>query len=181
MKRPILAAVAALMLSGCVTATPYQPATKHTDAEGYTEQRLQDDRWRVTFSGNEVTSRQTVDSYMLYRAAELTLDSGFDWFETVDRSTEAQVSYDWGPDGYYYGAGWYGPYGYGGYGNPRWTYDNDWNAGTAYQIQANIIMHHGPKPKGEPHAFDAREVIAHLNPHILRPKEAPHSSGLAGR
>jgi hypothetical protein len=167
MKRPIIAAVAALVLSGCVTATPYQPASKHTSAEGYTEQRLQDDRWRVTFSGNEVTSRQTVDSYMLYRSAELTLASGFDWFETVDRSTEAQVTY-YGPDGYYDGAGWYGPY--GGYWNPRWTYDNDWNAGTAYQVQANIIMHHGPKPPFDhPHAFDAREVLAHVGPHVIRP------------
>src|ERR1700742_1367227 len=102
MKRPITAAIAALVLSGCVTATPYQRASKHTSAEGYSEQRLQDDRWRVTFSGNEVTSRQTVDSYMLFRAAELTLTSGFDWFETVDPSTESQVTY-WGPD--YYGGG----------------------------------------------------------------------------
>lgn len=166
MKRPIIAAIAALMLSGCVTATPYQPASKHTSAEGYSEQRLEDDRWRVTFSGNDVTSRQTVDSYMLYRAAELTLGSGYDWFETVDRSTDAQVT-DWGSD--YYG-GWYGPYD-GGYWNPHWTYDNDWAAGTAYQVQANIIMHHGPKPKINPHAFDAREVIAHVGPHVLRPKE----------
>lgn len=169
MKRSIIAAVAALLLSGCVTATPYQPASKHTDAEGYSEQRLQGDRWRVTFSGNEVTSRQTVDSYMLFRAAELTLASGFDWFETVDRSTEAQQTY-YGPDYYGDGYGWYGPY--GGYWSPRWTYDNDWNAGTAYQVQANIIMHHGPKPKDEPHAFDARDVIANVGPHILRPKEA---------
>jgi len=167
MKRPILAAIAALVLSGCVTATPYQPASKHTSAEGYTEQRLQDDRWRVTFSGNEVTSRQTVESYMLFRSAELTLANGYDWFETLDRSTEAQPTYYWGPDGYYYGAGWYG--GDGGYWSPRWTYGNDWNAGTSYQVQASIIMHHGPKPPDHPHAFDAREIVAHVGPHVLRP------------
>lgn len=174
MKKLIVAAVAALALSGCVTATPYQPASKHTDAEGYTEQRLQNDRWRVTFSANEVTSKQTVESYMLFRAAELTLQSGFDWFETVDRSTEAVVT-DWGPDyygaGWYGGPGWYGPY--AGSWNPRWTYDNNWNAGTAYQVQANIIMHHGSRPKDELHAFDAREIVAHVGPHVLRP-QPPH-------
>lgn len=164
MKRPILAAFAALMLSACVTATPYQPASKHTDAEGYSEQRIENDRWRVTFSGNEVTSKQTVESYMLMRAAELTLASGFDWFETVDRSTEAQVTY-WGPD--YYDGGWYGPY--GNNWSPRWTYDNDWAAGTAYQVQTNIIMHHGERPKDNVHAFDARQVVTNVGPHIILP------------
>ena len=30
------------------------------------------DRWKVSFSGNSLTDRNTVETYLLYRAAELT-------------------------------------------------------------------------------------------------------------
>ena len=104
----MLAVAAALTLSACSTATPYQPATKTTSGYGYSDQRIETDRWTVNFSGNSVTSRQTVESYMLYRAAQLTLDNGFDWFETVDRHTQDKTevvgAYDpwWGPYGPYW-------------------------------------------------------------------------------
>ena len=74
-----------MTLSACSTATPFQPATKASSGYGYSEQRIETDRWRVNFSGNADTSRQTVETYMLYRAAQLTLNSGYDWFETNDR------------------------------------------------------------------------------------------------
>ncbi len=50
---------------------------------GYSEQQLEPNRWRVTFSGNSLTDRRTVENYLLYRSAELTLSQGFDWFSTI--------------------------------------------------------------------------------------------------
>jgi hypothetical protein len=169
MKRLIVAAVAALALASCATPTPFQPATKHTDGEGYSEIQLEHDRWRVTFAGNYVTARQTVEAYMLFRAAQLTVDSGYDWFQTADKLTEAQV--------YYYGGydGWWAPY--GPYWQPYWTNaggnagyvsSTDWS--TSYLAQTDILMHKGERPKGDSRAFDARDVIAHLAPHIILPK-----------
>ena len=38
--------------------------------------RLSDNRWRVTFTGNSVTPRETVENYLLLRAAEVTLAAG---------------------------------------------------------------------------------------------------------
>ena len=78
------------MLAGCGTATPYQPAT---DGQGYAEQALERDRYRVTFVGNSLTSRETVENYLLYRAAEVTLEKGYDHFVIVEKDTERNTIY----------------------------------------------------------------------------------------
>jgi hypothetical protein len=61
-----VAATAALALAACATATPYQPAGQGS-RYGYSDMRLQEDRYRVTFAGNSVTSREQVE--MAIRAA----------------------------------------------------------------------------------------------------------------
>jgi hypothetical protein len=171
MKRLIPVALAALTLTACATATPYEPAGKDTYGTGYSEQRVEPDRWQVNFSGNSSTSRQTVESYMLYRAAELTVQNGYDWFQTVDRSTQTHTSFVGTP----------GPYGpYGPYWAPSWRYYRHggwgpWGPGydleevQRYQASTEIIMHHGPKPADNPRAFDARQVMANLGPTVVRP------------
>lgn len=95
-KRPIrmsllvaLPATAFVLLSACATPTPYQPIDARGEARGgYFEQRLEDNRFRVTFRGNEFTSRQTVENYLLFRAAELTLQAGYDGFTMVNRAVD---------------------------------------------------------------------------------------------
>lgn len=178
MKRLTFAVLAAaLSLSACATPTPYEPASKATSGQGYSEQRIENDRWRVSFSGNSVTARQTVESYMLYRAAELTVQSGYDWFETVGRSTERNTSYVgtgdpwWGPYGPYWRPSWryyrrgaWGPWG-AGWGGP----DLDVTEITQYEASSDIVMHHGQKPADNPRAFDAHQVMDNLGPHVLRP------------
>src|ERR1700683_4481719 len=92
MKRPLIAAAAVIALAGlpaCETATPSQPVRPGAaQAGGYSELKIEQDRWRITFRGNDMTSRETVETYLLYRAAELTVSQGDDWFETVDRQTD---------------------------------------------------------------------------------------------
>ena len=179
MRRGLLLAVAAaLTLSACATATPYQPATKATSGYGYSEQRIENERWRVTFAGNSVTTRQTVESYMLYRAAQLTVDNGYDWFETVERHTEGATEvvgggpYDpWvGPYGPYWRPYWrsYGRRGWGPWG-PGWGADWDVSTITRYEASTEIVMHHGPKPADNPRGLDARQVLANLGPHVALP------------
>ena len=74
------------LLGACTTATPYQPNISGQKVQGgYSEQQVEPDRFRVTFSGNSLTSRETVEGYLLYRAAELTVQQGYDWFEIVER------------------------------------------------------------------------------------------------
>lgn len=170
MRRFAFAALAAaLSLSACATPTPYEPASKATAGQGYTEQQIEQGRWRVSFSGNSVTTRQVVESYMLYRAAELTVNNGFDWFEAVERATERTTSYVGSPDP------WYGRY--GPYWHPYWRrgpWANDWDVTQVNQYEASteILMHHGQKPGDNPRAFDAREVMSNIGPHVVRPAQA---------
>ena len=174
-----------LGLTACETATPYQPLEHGTAISGgFTDQRLDADHFRVSFQGNTLTSRATVETYLLYRAAELTTSQGFDWFETIDRHTDRDRRTYLDPDPFYgpgYAFGYFRPswryYG-GGFGWRRWGpfWGDPFWADTAevetvqkFEATADIAMHHGPKPEGDPKAFDARAVIANLGPKIERP------------
>ena len=90
LKPVLLAVTAALALSACATATPYGPAGQGS-RYGYSDMRVDEDRFRVAFAGNSVTSREQVEMSLLLRAAEVTLESGHDWFATVNRATDRDV------------------------------------------------------------------------------------------
>mgnify|MGYP006171053179 CR=1 FL=1 len=127
--RAIAAALglAGLALTACTTATPYQPdIAGQRVAGGYSEQRLGDGRYRVNFAGNSLTSRDRVEGYLLYRAAELTVQDGYDWFLIVDRLTERDVETYVHPDPLY--RPWYG--GEYGYWRPHWR----WYRGGRWQV-----------------------------------------------
>ena len=90
MLRKLVAAAAittTLGLAACQSGpTPYQPGAGYQG--GYTESRLENDRYRVSFKGNSLTNRETVENYLLFRAAELTLQNGYDTFTIVNRDTD---------------------------------------------------------------------------------------------
>lgn len=189
----VFAAVVALAagLVACATATPYQPNIPGQHATGgYSEVLVEPDRWRVTFAGNTLTSRETVETYLLYRSAELTLQQGYDWFSAVDRST-LRSSYSY-VDPTFYGGGWYGwgPSwrfhhgwgGWGGWGGGYWG--GPWGGPWGYDIRtydkfeatAEIQMHKGPKPANDPRAFDAHAVVASLQPRIQYPEPSKQAA-----
>ena len=79
------------LLGACARdPTPYQPAV---DGYGYSEQRIENNRFWVTFAGNDFTKADTVQKYLLYRAAELTLNYGYDYFTVVDRNMDRSTRY----------------------------------------------------------------------------------------
>ena len=112
MKRSAIAAAALLLaLAACTTPTPYQPLATGTPVSGgYSDQVLDSTHFRVSFRGNSVTSREQVETYLLYRAAELTAAKGFDWFEMADRHTQNT------------GETFVEPYGPWGYWRPTWSF-----------------------------------------------------------
>ncbi len=177
LKTLALAAVSALSLAACATPTPYQPASGGGYG-GYSEQRLESDRYRVTFAGNSVTSREQVEMSLLLRAAELTVQDGYDWFATVNRATDRDTRYSGGlssfRDPFYdrYGPHW----------GPSWRYYRGgawsrWNDPfrddmireiDRYEASAEIVMGRGAKPANDPNAFDAREVISNIGGRVTR-------------
>lgn len=183
------AAAAALSagLAACATPTPYQPNVKGQNASGgYSEIRVEPNRFRVNFAGNSLTTRETVEGYLLFRAAELTVQNGYDWFAVVDRDTDKQSRTYVEPDPFY--RPWYGSYGfwrpswryYGrGYGwrgwdpfwgDPFWADRVDVRTIERYEASAEIVMQKGPKPEADPKAFDARAVIDNLRPRVQYPQ-----------
>jgi hypothetical protein len=187
------AAAAVLALGACATATPYQPLQRGSATSGgYSEQQLEANRFQVSFSGNSVTDRRTVETYLLFRAAELTRQQGYDWFAIVDRQTDrnTQVYADpyfntwggyWGPSWRVFGpryGGWsrWGYWGGGGGWGPGWG--GGWGPGgyslrevTRFEANAEIFMGRGPKPN-DSRSFDASDVIQRLGPTIVRPGAA---------
>lgn len=184
MRRMLIAGALALtaLTAGCATPTPYQPNVRgQAISGGYSETQITADRYRVMFSGNTLTKRDTVERYLLYRAAELTLSKGDDWFEMDDRRTDAErETYvdpypygGFGPYGYWRPS-WrfYGPYGrrFGWYGPGFLGPEYDVHTSQRFEASAEIILHKGPPPAGMSRAFDARQVQANLEPTIVRPQ-----------
>jgi len=179
----------AVSLTACATATPYQPNVPGQQASGgFSETRLEADRYRVNFAGNSLTSRETVERYLLYRAAELTVQQGYDWFETADRRTDRTTRTIVEPDPFMRPGFGYGPY---GYWRPAWRYYGPryggWRAWDPFwgdpffadrtevrtiekfEASAEIVLHKGKKPSGDPRAYDAREIMMNLGATIQRP------------
>jgi hypothetical protein len=172
MRRLILAAALGL-LAACATATPYQPAAD--GAYGFQEQQIETNRVRISFRGNSLTERDTVETYLLYRAAELTLQNGKDYFVLVDRDTEehSRLQAVGGTPSHYAFDYWYfSPrYGWAPWYDPFWDYP-DYRQVTRYEAVGEIAMFDGQKPADNPNAFDAREVQANLQGRIVRPPAA---------
>ena len=190
-KFTVFAAAVALSagLAACATPTPYQPVPPRGSSAisgGYSETRIEPNRFRVNFAGNSLTSRETVEGYLLFRAAELTVQNGYDWFAVVDRDTDRQARSYVEPDPFY--RPWYGAYGfwrpswryYGrGYGwrgwdpfwgDPFWADRVDVRTIERFEASAEIMMEKGAKPQGDPKAFDARAVIENLRPRVKYPE-----------
>jgi len=120
--RHLLMAASAAILAACATSTPYQPASKLGAYDGFSQTMIENDRARVTFAGNSLTERETVENYLLYRAAEIASERGFENFTLLERETEKNTRLQ--PTG----SGLYDPYfGYSFY-RPRYG----WSRGYAY-------------------------------------------------
>jgi hypothetical protein len=74
-------------LAACTTPTVYAPAASPT-ASGFSEMRIEADRYRVTYRGGSGAPAAQVADYALLRAAELTVASSYDWFRVVGRYQE---------------------------------------------------------------------------------------------
>lgn len=155
---------ALLALAACSGPTAYAPSVDGDD--GYAERQIEDNRYRVQFRGNSLTDRETVETYLLYRAAEVTLASGHDHFRIVDQEVEPTTTYYGdGP-----GVGVFGSHGYRygtGFGLSLGT---TLSPSTSYDAVANVLVFKGPKPEGDANAYDAREVIRLIGPTVRRPQ-----------
>ena len=180
-----LLASAMLVVAGCATETAYRPATgSGFERAGYSDRMIEPNRYMVSFAGNSYTSRDTVERYLLYRSAELTVQQGYDYFILSDRNTDKRTrtyttpGFNSGPYGYgYWGPSWrYRGRGYGWrswdpfFGDPFFDRSIDVQTIDKYEASAEIVLGRGPKPADNVRAFDARQVMNNIGPTIVTPK-----------
>ena len=156
--RQLAVAIVALGLSGCAVPATYSPRQAGHDT-GYSDTQLASTRWRVTFTGNSATARETVENYLLLRAAEITRDAGYRWFMFDSRDTETQTTY--------YNHVWPGLRGgwYRGFG--MWGGEMSSRPVTSYEAYAEIVLLTDEQAKNEPRALGAADVIAHMRPLVV--------------
>lgn len=170
----LLTAPVLVMLAACAVPTPYQAAD---GGYGYTDQQIEGDRYRVSFDGNASTPREEVQNFLLYRAAELTVQNGFDYFTIVDRDVERSTRYYSHAYVDDFGFGYHRHRHRGRYGHRR-IFGPRYVSGSSYPINeysgtADIVMSEGEKPADEPNAYDALDVLQRLQPAVQKPKPKP--------
>ncbi len=133
------------------TPTVYQPSNFSKTSSGYYETQLDVNRLRVVFAGEAGTDRETVEANLLYRAAEVTVQRGFDSFTVVDHAVDTRTETQRkGP-----------PLPPLPIGPKRET------EVTRYTASSEIIMFKG-KPADQPTAYDARVTQTNLQFKVAR-------------
>jgi hypothetical protein len=168
------ALVLGALLAGCAEEPPYYGPKDADHSTGYTDEQLAQNRYRVTYSGNSATPRETVENFLLLRAAQVTQQAGAHYFMFDMRDTKARTTYwttEFGP-----WPGWGGPR-FGWYWH-SWPYGDDTaetRPVTRYNAYAEIVLLTDPEAAKEPRAIEAQSVIQHLGPIVAPPPPPAHS------
>lgn len=153
-RRSAAALLLCATLAACATPTRFAPASAPGGA-GWSEQRLENDRWRVAFTTGDGASPNQALDYALLRAAEITLAQGARWFTVIDRTggpvapRGPAFSFGLGGGSFGRGGGGFGSLATGSNGSP------------GFSTSLEILLTRGDvRPSQE--AYDARELNARL-------------------
>ena len=88
MKYFFTALIGSLLLAACASSPVYSPA--EGDGFGYSHSQIDGNSYRVHFKMRGEDTKQAMD-YAMRRAAQLTLEKGYDWFVVNDQQTLAHT------------------------------------------------------------------------------------------
>lgn len=171
---PILAAVGS---AACASPTPYVQADDPGET-GYRTTRITDDVVRVSFRGNASTDRETVETYLLYRAAQVAMDTNHPWIEI--RSADVETDLDLrGYNTWRSAPGFYGyPFGRNFVAYPYYTtFGRDFyetrtrvDVDKSYSAMAYVQLHEERPADDHQNVFDAAQVVGNLSSKIELPR-----------
>jgi hypothetical protein len=166
-----------LALAACTAPQPtrYQQS-ENEQGFGYSEKWLDETSYEVRFAGNRLTERETVETYALYRAAELAQEKGYESFalleRTIEEHTKERVYYD--SPGFYGSPFYYGPY---SWGHPYYYHPRPFSywpprrvTQTTFSAVATVALFTGTPPEDAVKTYEAARVIADLGPKVVRPE-----------
>jgi len=138
---------ASLLLAGCTAS-----AAQRDPHSGYWDARVDTETYEVGYRCNGTTPREDVQTYLLYRSAEITRDAGFDYFEIIEQDSESRPFVMQSPQ------------------TVTFTGASSSGAGamsgrTKHALHTTIRLSRGEKPAG---AYTAAEVLESLGPSIKR-------------
>lgn len=157
------------LLSAC--ETPYAPAGNFAgfDYGGYSDTRISGNTAIVRFSANSHTSKGQLDTDLLYRCAQVTINNGYDYF-VVTHTTDSPVNVHVNTISTYGDYQTFPPRMHDSYFQRIYpdTYhysisQTPVNSLKLFSSSAVIKMFNG-RPDGIPNSFDARDVSAHYGP-----------------
>ena len=147
------------LLAGCASGPVYRPAAEPGDY-GYRDTMLTAHHYRVSFSGDDGTARETVENFALFRAADLALSHGYDRFRVVSQQTSPITeNTDYGPTASV-GYGW---------GYPFWGTGIGYSTGSVSRTRYESVLQIqvGPDvPAQGPDIYDARQIKQNLSPEV---------------
>lgn len=136
---------------GC--ATKYQ---KHGFTGGYKDFQLQEDVFRVTAKGNAFTSDDRAVNYVVYRSAEITVKHGYDYFVILEASDGSSSSYSTNTFGNAYTSR------NSSYSTTSGTFSSTTSEVKRPKKNLVIKLFKGKKPKNNPNAYNAKELMSYL-------------------
>jgi hypothetical protein len=155
----LLALAPAIALASCASQPQYLAAQRQGGA-GYSELRIEQNRYRVTYRADNAADARRIEDFALLRAGQVTLNAGYDWFIVDHRSVD-------------HGGDYRGPVATVGVGGGSWGRRSGLGIGLGFDIPIGgggdraaaatleIRLGRGAKPAGA-NAYDAREVVHSL-------------------
>ena len=164
----VLSAFAVLLafgVQGC-TPTSYHATSMGT---GYSDRKLDKNRYEISYTANAMTSRQKVKHYLLYRAAEITLDTGNKKFVVLEqhpgRGRLEGVKY--GEEGKHYEFEHHHLW----FNDPNVSQEYSttrYQPLSQYTATATFQSFSGAEPPVDGKVFDSRELIELLGPSVFQ-------------
>ena len=165
----------ALIIAGC--ATGYG---KKGWRFGYSDRRIDENTFWVSFDANGYTPQVTLQTYVLLRCAEVTAEAGYDYFlivEANDTSKSVPIVMPGSSTSYTTGgaSGYASTYGNMTYGSASGSATTQTTSTPGYaftvRLPGSTVMikaFHGKKPDNNPMVYDTREVIKYVGLQVKR-------------
>lgn len=92
MPRALLVSLTALSLAACASSAGpvYGPSSAYSNGAGYSDYRIENDRWRIRYTGARGQDEDDIERLALRRAGELAISNGYDWFTVVQRQIDTE-------------------------------------------------------------------------------------------
>lgn len=156
-----LALAAVALISACASTPTYTPAARQGGA-GYSEQRIEANRYTVTYRASGSANAQLLQDYALLRAADIAIANGSEWFWVDRRSVDDGNSRNGGSSvGIGVGGGSWGRSSGGSVGVGINIPIGGGGGEQARAATLDIRFGEGPKPD-DANAYNARETAANL-------------------